>query len=84
MSKTITPPKNCPSCNSVLKWVKDQLFCMNDSCPTKNSKLVGKSFNYMNVSKNYGDIQKEMEKNVLPTKKNMIKQISDIINNQNS
>ena len=40
MTKTITPPKNCPSCNSVLEWVKDQLFCMNDSCPTKNSKLV--------------------------------------------
>ena len=40
MTKTITPPKNCPSCNSVLKWVKDQLFYMNDRCPTKNSKLV--------------------------------------------
>ena len=31
---------------------------------------------------NYGDIQKEMEKNVLPTKKNMIKQISDIIESE--
>ena len=29
--------------------------------------------------KNYKEIQKNMEKNVLPTKKGMIKQISDII-----
>ena len=33
---------------------------------------------------NYIEIQKKMEKNVLPTKKNMIKQISDIIKFQNS
>ena len=33
---------------------------------------------------NYLEIQKRMEKNILPTKKNMIKQISDIINDQNS
>tara|TARA_B100000029_G_scaffold512167_1_gene608104 strand:- start:2364 stop:3392 length:1029 start_codon:yes stop_codon:yes gene_type:complete len=33
---------------------------------------------------NYHEIQKKMEKNVLPTKKDMIKQISDIIKLENS
>ena len=33
---------------------------------------------------NYLEIQKKMEKNVLPTKRNMIKQISDIIKLENS
>ena len=36
------------------------------------------------IMNNYHEIQKKMEKNVLPTKKNMIKQISDIIKLQNS
>jgi len=36
------------------------------------------------IMDNYLEIQKNMEKNILPTKKDMIKQISDIINNQNS
>ena len=36
------------------------------------------------IMENYAEIQKNMEKNILPTKKDMIKQISDIINNQNS
>jgi len=36
------------------------------------------------IMDNYLEIQKKMEKNVLPTKKTMIKQISDIINLQNS
>ena len=36
------------------------------------------------IMDNYLEIQKKMEKNVLPTKKSMIKQISDIINLQNS
>ena len=35
------------------------------------------------VIDNYQEIQKKMEKNVLPTKKNMIKQISDIIKLEN-
>ena len=34
--------------------------------------------------KNYLENQKKMEKNVLPTKKSMIKQISDIIKHQDS
>ena len=33
---------------------------------------------------NYKEIQKKIEKNELPTKKRMIKQISDIIKLQNS
>ena len=36
------------------------------------------------IMDNYKEIQKKMEKNVLPTKKNMIKQISDIIKLENS
>ena len=36
------------------------------------------------VMDNYLAIQKNMEKNVLPTKKSMIKQISDIIKPENS
>ena len=35
------------------------------------------------IMDNYVEIQKKMEKNVLPTKKSMVKQISDIINLQN-
>ena len=48
------------------------------------SKRDPKSFTETakNIIENYGDIQKEMEKNVLPTKKNMIKQISDIIESE--
>ena len=34
------------------------------------------------IMNNYREIQKKMEKNVLPTKKNMIKQISDIIESE--
>ena len=36
------------------------------------------------IMDNYKEIQTKMEKNVLPTKKNMIKQISDIIKLENS
>ena len=36
------------------------------------------------IMNNYKQIQKNMEKNVLPTKKSMIKQISDIIKTENS
>ena len=36
------------------------------------------------IMKNYREIQKKMEKNVLPTKRDMIKQISDIIKLENS
>ncbi|BAV81263.1 NAD-dependent DNA ligase subunit B [Vibrio phage VCPH] len=33
-------PSNCPSCDSTLERVKDQLFCRNASCPAQNSKVV--------------------------------------------
>lgn len=33
-------PKNCPSCNSELELVKDQLFCRNPSCGDKQIKVV--------------------------------------------
>lgn len=36
----ISPPTQCPSCNSDLVWVKDQLYCKNDFCPAKTSKQV--------------------------------------------
>ena len=36
----IEPPKNCPSCGSSLDWVKDQLYCKNDSCPAKSNKQL--------------------------------------------
>ena len=32
--------KNCPSCGSELKRVKDQLFCINDNCNAVNIKKV--------------------------------------------
>ncbi len=36
----IQPPTNCPSCNSVLEWEKDQLYCRNDACPAKSYKQL--------------------------------------------
>lgn len=33
-------PSNCPSCDSTLERVNDQLFCRNSSCPAQNSKVV--------------------------------------------
>ena len=34
------PPTNCPSCDSKLVWKKDQLFCVNSTCPAQQSKQV--------------------------------------------
>lgn len=36
----IEPPTNCPSCDSVLIWVKDQLFCKNEDCSAKSFKRL--------------------------------------------
>ena len=36
----ITPPTNCPACDSVLEWVNDQLFCKNSLCPAQSSKKI--------------------------------------------
>lgn len=33
-------PTNCPSCDSALERVKDQLFCRNTSCEAKTAKIV--------------------------------------------
>lgn len=33
---------NCPSCDSLLVRVKDQLFCKNNTCPAQGSKKVEK------------------------------------------
>ena len=40
MFQEIVPPTNCPSCDSTLVWVNDQLFCRSASCPAQNSKAV--------------------------------------------
>ena len=49
------------------------------------SKRDPKSFSETakNIIKNYKDIQEEMKKNVLPTKKSMIRQICEIIESEN-
>ncbi|MCP3899140.1 MAG: hypothetical protein GY707_05335 [Desulfobacteraceae bacterium] len=36
----ISIPAECPSCNSRLQRVKDQLFCRSKLCPTQRSKVV--------------------------------------------
>lgn len=36
----IIPPTNCPSCNSILTWQKDVLYCISDSCGIKIEKSI--------------------------------------------
>ena len=36
----IEAPKNCPSCNSVLEWTNNQIFCRNEYCPAKSNKQL--------------------------------------------
>ncbi len=36
----IQPPSKCPSCDSLLVWVKDQLFCRNNDCDAKSYKQL--------------------------------------------
>ena len=38
--KIIIPPESCPSCNSLLVLVKDQLFCRSNECPAQSTKKV--------------------------------------------
>jgi NAD-dependent DNA ligase len=38
--RTITEPTSCPTCNSILELVNDQLFCRNNDCEAKTSKLI--------------------------------------------
>jgi len=37
---TITVPTSCPTCDSLLELVNDQLFCRNTGCEAKSSKMV--------------------------------------------
>ena len=36
----IQAPTNCPSCNSVLEWSNQLLYCRSTACPAKESKVV--------------------------------------------
>ena len=36
----IIAPTNCPSCDSELEWVKDQLFCRNRDCSAQSTKKL--------------------------------------------
>lgn len=36
----ISAPSNCPSCDSALELVKDQLFCRSNKCPAKVGKQL--------------------------------------------
>lgn len=36
----IEPPSQCPSCNSKLVWVKDQLYCQNPDCGDQQYKKI--------------------------------------------
>ena len=36
----IKPPTNCPSCNSLLKTIGDQLYCTNEGCGDKQYKNI--------------------------------------------
>lgn len=36
----IMPPTNCPSCESELVWVNDNLFCRNNDCSSKAEKKI--------------------------------------------
>ena len=36
----ILPPTTCPTCDSVLVWTRDQLFCENIGCSGKTHKMI--------------------------------------------
>ena len=36
----ILPPINCPTCDTLLEWEKDQLFCNNKRCAGKSHKMI--------------------------------------------
>jgi len=36
----ILPPTTCPTCDSVLVWERDQLFCENTTCSGKTHKMI--------------------------------------------
>lgn len=59
MKTEIKIPTNCPSCNTTLERVKDQLFCRNANCSSKSQKQVE---NYAKVLKIKGLGPKTIEK----------------------
>jgi DNA ligase (NAD+) len=38
--KKIIVPNTCPSCDSVLKWKNDVLYCLNENCESRTHKLI--------------------------------------------
>lgn len=36
----LQPPTNCPSCDSILEWKNNLLYCVNTACPGKTEKQV--------------------------------------------
>jgi DNA ligase (NAD+) len=36
----IQPPTNCPSCNSEVTWINDQIYCRNTECSSKVEKKI--------------------------------------------
>lgn len=59
MKEKIEIPKYCPSCNSILDRVKDQLFCRNPDCgAVANKKVLG----FIKVMKIKGLGEKTVEK----------------------
>mgnify|MGYP002010010109 FL=1 len=59
MFREILPPTECPSCDSDLSWVKDQLFCYNTECSAKVEKVI---HNFAQVLKIKGLGPKTIEK----------------------
>ena len=52
-------PSNCPSCDSKLELVNDQLFCRNALCPEKNAKSI---LHFVKTMKIKGLGEKTLEK----------------------
>tara|TARA_B100001971_G_scaffold203416_1_gene218279 strand:+ start:565 stop:1341 length:777 start_codon:yes stop_codon:yes gene_type:complete len=40
LKQKILPPTNCPSCDTILEWENDQLFCTNLNCLDKSNKKI--------------------------------------------
>ena len=57
--KEIIPPSVCPSCNTTLVWIKDQLFCTNEICTDRAMKVI---HNFAQVLKIKGLGPKTIEK----------------------
>lgn len=69
-------PSECPSCNSILIRVNNQLFCRNPSCGQQNAKKVA---NYAKVLKIKGLGDKTVEKLGLSSIQDIYKLTNDYI-----